>query len=123
MKDPQDPYRARYEQARTAFEELSIEERTLFLIKETINTIAAGVDDAVDKVSQEFETMFREAAGGDGATEAHEPEAPPKTRKTSTRKKSTSTKSTAKKTTSTRGRKKTTPRKPRSKKDDDAGDA
>lgn len=115
MKDPQDPFRERYEQARTAFEELSIEERTLFLIKETINTIAAGVDDAVHKVSAEFDTIFRDAA--ENGAQAHE-EAPPK--KTSPRKKTTST-------TSTRGRKtttkKTTTRKPRKKKDDDAGDA
>ena len=105
MAKTQDPRREQYDQARSAFEELSIEDRVLFLLKETITTVADGIERAGRTVANEldavFEEMEAEPENGEAAP-ATEPQGTPKTTKKSTTrsKKTTTKKSTAKKKTS-----------------------
>ena len=109
MTDQQDPRHEQYDRVRDAFEDLKIEDKTVFLIKETVNTIVQGVEEAARTIIEEFDSMF----GGEPAEEAaaEEKTAENGAAKTSTsRKKTTASKAkstTAKKTTA----KKTTTRK------------
>ena len=104
MAKTQDPRREQYDQARAAFEELSIEDRVLFLLKETITTVADGIERAGRTVAEELDALFEEreskSEDGEAASEA-EPKSTSKTaKKSSTRaKKSTSKKTAAKKGT------------------------
>ena len=131
MTDQQDPHTEQYDRAREAFDGLAIEDKTVFLLKETVNTIVQGVEEAARSILDEFEGMFGEAPVEEAETEekAAEPEEKAAAengaaKKTSTRKKttaskassSTAKKTTAKKTTSTR--KTTSSRRKTTKKDD-----
>ena len=120
MTDQQDPRHEQYDRVRDAFGDLKIEDKTVFLIKETVNTIVQGVEEAARSIIEEFDSMF-------GAEPADEAAAEEKTAaengaaKTSTsRKKTTARKTTAKKTTprKTTTRKTTTSKKTPPKKDD-----
>ena len=120
MTDQQDPRHEQYDRVRDAFDDLKIEDKTVFLIKETVNTIVQGVEEAALSIIEEFYSMF-------GAEPADEAAAEEKTAaengaaKTSTsRKKTTARKTTAKKTTprKTTTRKTTTSKKTPPKKDD-----
>ena len=113
MTDQQDPRHEQYDRVRDAFDDLKIEDKTAFLIKETVNTIVQGVEEAARTIIGEFDSMF----GGEPAEEAAEAADEQKTaaengaaKKSTARKKSTASKgqtATAKKTTA----KKTTTRK------------
>ena len=113
MTEHQDPRNPQYERARQAFEDLSIEDRAVFLVQETVSTVVRGIEEAGRTLSREIDALFREAEA--------EADAEP-TKKTSTGKKSTTRKSTAKKTTAKKTTakkstaKKTTPKKTTAKK-------
>ena len=126
MTDQQDPSHEQYNQVRDAFSDLKIEDKTVFLIKETVNTIVQGVEEAARSIIEEFDSMF----GGEPAEEAASEEkaaaengaarASTSRKKTTaskaqstTAKKTTAKKTTAKKTTTrkTAASKKTTPKK------------
>ena len=117
MADQQDPRQKQYDRARDAFEDLKIEDKTVFLFKETVNTIFEGVETCARSIADEFGAMFEEApadteeaeakAGGNGAAKSG-------TKKT-TRAKTTRAKTTRAKTGST---KKTTSKRTSTKKDD-----
>jgi len=72
MTDQQDPRKERYDRARSAFDELKIEEKTLFLIKETVNTIVEGVEEATRSIFNEFETLFGDVPVADPEVEQAE---------------------------------------------------
>ncbi len=106
MADQQDPRQKQYDRARDAFEDLKIEDKTVFLFKETVNTIFEGVETCARSIADEFGAMFEEApadteeaeakAGGNGAAKSGTKKT---TRAKTTRKK---TRSTTKKPTSKR---------------------
>ena len=111
MTDQQDPRHEQYDRARDAFDDLAIEDKTVFLIKETVNTIVQGVEDAARSILDEFDSMFGEAPAEDAKTETEDKAAAENgaAKKTTSRKKSTGSKgrsttrkTTAKKTTSSR---------------------
>ena len=128
MTDQQDPRNEQYDRVRDAFDSLPIEDKTVFLLKETVNTIVQSVEGAARSIIDEFEGIFGEAPAADAETETQEKAAAEDgaaktstTRKKTTASKgrSTTRKTTAKKTTSSR--KKTSPRKTTKK--DDSEDA
>ncbi len=106
MTDQQDPRKERYTRAREALEDLEIEDRTVFLIQETVNTITAGVDSLLRRMSEDLEGLFEERKEA-GAEEEAPPAKEPPRKKTSTTRKTTAKKSTAKQSTAskTTGRK------------------
>ncbi|MFQ5569239.1 MAG: hypothetical protein ACE5G0_06165 [Rhodothermales bacterium] len=117
MTDQQDPRREQYDRAREAFEDLKIEDRTLFLLKETINTIAQGVDQAVKTLADGVGGLFHEEEASDNG-EAEEPKAKSTRSRASTRKKATGTSSKSTTTRKTTTKKTSTAKKSRPKSDD-----
>ena len=113
MADQQDPRDQQYERAHDAFEDLKIEDKTVFLLKETVNTIVEGVETCVRTITDEFGAMFGEAPAD---TEEAEAKAGENGAAKSGTKKTTRAKTTRKKTRSTT--KKTTSKRTSSKKDD-----
>ncbi len=117
MADQQDPRDQQYERAHDAFEDLKIEDKTVFLFKETVNTIVEGVETCARTIADEFGAMFGEApadteeaeakVGGNGAAKSGN--------KKTTRAKTTRAKTTRAKTGS---KKRTTSKRTSSKKDD-----
>ena len=108
MTDQQDPRNEQYDRARDAFGDLAIEDKTVFLLKETVNTIVQGVEGAARSIIDEFESMFGEAPA-EAETEEKAAAENGAAKKTTARKKttasktrSTTRKTTAKKTTSSR---------------------
>ena len=127
MTDQQDPRHEQYDRVRDAFEDLKIEDKTAFLIKETVNTIVQGVETAARTIIEEFDSMFggepaeeaatEEKAGaenGAAKTSTSRKKTTATKKKSTTAKKTTAKKTTAKKTTT----RKTTTRKRTPKKDD-----
>ena len=122
MADQQDPRQEQYNRARDAFEGLKMEDKTVFLLTETVNTIFEGAETCARTIADEFgaffggeftETEEAEAkASGNGAAKSG---AKKTTRAKSTRGKSTQSKSTRSKTG---GTKKTTSRRKSTKKDE-----
>lgn len=106
MADQQDPQQTQYERARDAFEDLKIEDKTVFLLKETVNTIFQGVETCARTIVDEFGAMFGDAPAeteeADAKTEGNG--AAPSEAKKTTRARTTraKTRSTTKKTTSKR---------------------
>ncbi len=109
MADQQDPRQEQYERAHDAFEDLKIEDKTVFLFKETVNTIFEGVETCARSIVDEFGAMFEEApadteeaeakAGGNGAAKSGTKKT---TRAKTTRAKTGSTKKTTSKRTSSK---------------------
>lgn len=60
MDTKHDSHREQYQEARRAFEELSIEDRVLFLLKESITTVADGIEQAGRTLAREMDSLFRE---------------------------------------------------------------
>ncbi len=124
MTDQQDPHTEQYDRARDAFDDLPIEDKTVFLLKETVNTIVQGVEEAARSILDEFEGLFGEAPAEEAETEEKAAAENGAAKKTTTRKKTTASKassSTTKKTTAkktTSSRKTTFSRKKTTKKDD-----
>ena len=117
MADQQDPRQEQYNRARDAFEDLKMEDKTVFLLKETVNTIFEGVETCARSISDEFGAMFGEAPADTEETEAKAEEngAAKSGPKKTTRAKTTRSKTTRAKTGSA---KRTTTKKPSSKKDE-----
>ncbi len=113
MADQQDPRDQQYERAHDAFEDLKIEDKTVFLLKETVNTIVEGVETCVRTIADEFGAMFGEAPAD---TEEAEAKAGENGTAKSGTKKTPPAKTTRAKTSKTK--KKTTPKRTSSKKDD-----
>lgn len=121
MSKHQDPRNPQYERARKAFEDLSIEDRALFLVQETVGTVVRGIEEAGKALSREIDAAFRDIEHADDGAE---PE--PTTRKTSTARQSTAKKTGAKKTTTakkTTAKKSTTAKKRTTKKTPPKDDA
>ena len=123
MTDQQDPRNEQYDRVRDAFDSLPIEDKTVFLLKETVNTIVQSVEGAARSIIDEFEGMFGEAPATDAETQEKAAADNGAAKTSKTRKKTTASKgrSTTRKTTSkktTSSRKKTSPRKKTTKKDD-----
>jgi len=112
MADQQDPRDQQYERAHDAFEDLKIEDKTVFLLKETVNTIVEGVETCVRTITDEFGAMFGEAPAD---TEEAEAKAGENGAAKSGKKKTTRAKTTRAKTGS---KKRTTSKRTSSKKDD-----
>ncbi len=112
MADQQDPRDQQYERAHDAFEDLKIEDKTVFLLKETVNTIFEGVETCVRTIADGFGAMFEEAPAD---TEEAEAKAEGNGAAKSGKKKTTRAKTTRAKTGST---KKTTSKRTSTKKDD-----
>ena len=58
MTDQQDPRNEQYDRVRDAFDSLPFEDKTIFLLKETVNTIVQSVEGAARSIIDEFEGMF-----------------------------------------------------------------
>lgn len=108
MEDQQDPRSKQFEQARSAFEDLRIEDRALFLVQETIATVAHGIEQAGRTLATEIDALFREVEeeidemmreAEEAEQEATSPPLDPETTaRTATRKKPMGTKKTTKQT-------------------------
>ena len=113
MADQQDPRQEQYNRAREAFDDLKIEDKTVFLLKETVNTIFEGVETCARTIAGEFGSVFGDAPAEEAEAKAEENGAAKSSAKKTTRAKSTRAKSTRAKTGST---KKTTTKRTSSKK-------
>ncbi len=113
MADQQDPRDQQYERAHDAFEDLKIEDKTVFLLKETVNTIVEGVETCARTIADEFSAMFGEAPADTEEAEA-------KTGENGAAKSGTKKNPRAKTTRAkiSKTKKKTTPKRTSSKKDD-----
>ena len=67
----QETANARYDQAREAFNDLNLEERLTFMVKEFVNTVGDAVEKVVDVVQRECSMAFSTA--DDSATEEDQP--------------------------------------------------
>ena len=47
-----------YDQARQAFNELNLEDRLFFIVRETVNTAAQALECAFDSLRKEFDATF-----------------------------------------------------------------
>ncbi len=70
-----------YERARSAFDDLKLEDRAVFLIEATVSTIARGVDKVGRVLADELDRLFRTRPGaaeeGAAASSAQEASNPP----------------------------------------------
>lgn len=69
MTDQQDPRKEQYARVRNAFDELEIEDKAIFLIREAVNTIVEGVEAATRTIFDEFEVLFGGMPPADAETE------------------------------------------------------
>jgi len=82
MTDHEDPRREYYKRVHDAFDELTIEDKAVFLVKEALNTFVQGIDEATRIIMSGFEAMFE--GPSPAAAEAEEAQAPEKGPKKST---------------------------------------
>jgi hypothetical protein len=68
-----------FEQARRSFQDLNLQDRAVFLVEAAVSTLAKGLEDATETLSQEIDAILKGAATAgqreqDAATSEESPE-------------------------------------------------